>query len=618
MYSIETSKDVKKLISSIIQFLVVIGLLVLIISQLFTFISYVPFNSADKSVVSGEDHGFIAISYFGVDRESTTSRISEKKLDEHLNALHNLGYVTITQDDIKKYYEDGTPLPDKALFLMYEDGRHDTSVYSQKVMEKYNYKATMFTYADKFTIRDTYFLMPEDLKKLEETSFWEIGSNGYRLSYINVFDRYDRYLGELESTEYSQMAKYFGRDYNHFLMDYIRDANDIPMETKSQMKERITGEYELMKKEYTQGLGRVPGAYVLLHSNTGKFGENAKVSAVNEEAIADTFDMNFNREGYSLNVRDSSIYDLTRMEPQANWYTNHLLMRIWDDLPEEDKQNIVFVEGYLPEKENWELKKGAVEYKKKEEIIALTSLPEDRGILKLQKNLPHDFSLSAELLGNKLGCQSIFLRSNDDLTNGIEIRLMNNVIYLLQDGELLDEMDLYDFDEIPKVSVDEDKRDSLAGEYSVFARYAVSHAQSVEYTRLSEETASVEVPSVEDGAEEYRPSIQINELGKRKIDITLRDDKITVNIDNKPLWDNYKINETSEGGVFLQSAWTEFGYSQRNIADDVYDAVFKSIEIKDSTTDEILYTNKLKGVEKGVQVVSNFTNSLINWFIINV
>ncbi len=618
MYKIETKKDVVKLVRSGIEFVVILALVILIISQLFTFVKYIPFDPSQETVVSGEDHGFIAVSYFGVDRDSTTSRISEQKLDEQLKALYDCGYVTITQDDIEKYYKEGLPLPDKALFLMFEDGRHDTSVYSQKVMERYNYKATMFSYADKFTIKDTYFLMPEDLLKLEDTTFWELGSNGYRLSYINVFDRYNRYIGELESTEYSLMSKYFGRDYNHFLMDYIRDANDIPMETNSQMKERISGEYKLMKEEYEQGLGFIPKAYVLLHSNTGKYGENAKVSQVNEESMTELFDMNFNREGYSLNVRDSSIYDLTRLEPQANWYTNHLLMRIWDDLSDEDKENIIFVEGDTSQKDYWDTLKGKTEYKSEKELLALTSLPQDTGLMELKKEVPDNITFSAYLLGNKLGSQSVFLRSDGDLSNGIEIRLQNNVLYLFDNGAEIESIDLYDFDQIPKVSVEEDKRDSLVGEYNAFARYAVSHDQSVEYKKLAEEAASVEVKSVEEGAEEYRPTIQINELGNRKLDITLSGDKITVKIDDKPVWSDREVSSSNGGGIYLQSAWTEYGYSQRNIADDVYDAVFSRVEIKNSETDEMIYTNKLQGVDKSVQIVKDTVNNLINWFITNI
>ncbi|MCR5094375.1 MAG: polysaccharide deacetylase family protein [Lachnospiraceae bacterium] len=617
MYRFETPKDKRKFISSILQLIVIIALLLLVVRQLFTFVKYEPYDAKDTNIVSGEDHGFIAISYFGVDRESTTSRISVDKLDEQLQALSNLGYVTISQKDIEDYYKLGTPLPDKALFLMYEDGRHDTAVYSQKIMEKYNYKATMFTYADKFTEKDTYFLMPQDLLELEKTGFWEIGSNGYRLSYINVFDRYKRYIGELESTEYSAMAQYFGRDYDHYLMDYIRDANGIPMETHEQMKNRVLGEYALMKEEYQQGLSKVPSAYVLLHSNTGKFGENDKVSAVNEAAIADTFAMNFNREGYSLNVKDCSIYDLTRLEPQANWYTNHLLMRIRDDLPEKDKDNIVFVEGDAEERKHWELVKGAVECRKDDEQLVLTSLPQDTGLCRLVENLPDDVVFRASLKGNKLGSQSVFFRADGSLQSGVEVRLMNNVISLHRNGELLEEVDLYEFDGIPKISVEEDKRDSLSGEYAALSRYAVSHTEAVEYSKMAKEAAAIEVPSVEEGAEEYRPVMQINELGNRKLEVNLRAGKITVKIDDKPVWEEYDIGETKNGGLFLQSAWTEYGYSQRNIADDVYDAVFEEMEITDSQG-TVIYTNRLKGVQKGLDFVTDLFNNLVNWFIRNV
>ncbi len=617
MYKIETSKDVRRLISSILQLIVIIAVLILIIRQLFTFVVYKPYDPADKTVVSGEDHGFLALSYFGVERESTTSRISVQKLEEHFKALSDIGYVTITQNDIEDYYKNNKPLPDKALFLMFEDGRHDTSVYSQKVMEKFNYKATMFTYAEKFTSEDNYFLMPKDLLELEKTGFWEIGSNGYRLSYINVFDRYDRYIGELASTEYSAMAQYLGRDYNHYLMDYIRDAHDVPMETYDQMKSRISGEYDLMRKEYTQGLSKVPGAYVLLHANTGKFGENDKVSAVNEGEIANTFMMNFNREGYSINVKDSSIYDLTRMQPRANWYTNHLLMRIWDDVSDEEKKDMIFVEGDKTEKDHWDIVKGIAEYKKEDELLALTSLPSDTGLCRFKDETPDNLTFSVELKGNKLGSQSVFFRADDKLTSGIEVRLEDNVMKLLQNGELLEETDLYDFDQIPKVSVEEDKRDSLSGEYSAMARYAVSAKQSLEYSNMAKQVSSAKVKSVAEGAEEYRPEIQINELGDRKLSVTLDGDRISVYIDEKPLWTDRELSHSKEGSIFLQCAWPGYGYSQRNIADDVYDGVFAGITITDSEGN-VLYTNKLKGLDKGLDLGIDLFNDLVNWFIKNI
>ena len=615
MYKFETAKDVKKLIRSILELAVLIWVLFVIARALFTFSVYEPYAKDDKEIVSGEDHGFIALSYFGIDREGSSSRISEDRLNKELKALRDNGYVTITQKDIEDYYKNGTPLPDKALYLMFEDGRQDTSIYAQKVMEEYNYKATMFTYAEKFDVVDSFFLMPKDLLKLEQNSFWELGSNGYRLSYINVFDRYGRYIGELNSKEYSAMSKYLGRDYNHYLMDYIRDANDLPMETYSQMRSRISGDYELMKKSYNKGLGKVPPAYILLHSNTGMFGENDKVSEVNEEAIASTFTMNFNREGYSLNNTESSIYDLTRLEPQANWYTNHLLMRIRDDLPKEDKDGILFVVGDKSQNESWQLQRGAVEYQKGYERIVLTSLPEDTGSLKLLKKAPRDIAVETTLKGNKLGLQAVILGADDDGMGGVEVRLQNNVLCLYQDGQVLEEVDLYEFDGTEKISVDEDKRDSLAGEYAALARYAVSAEQSYEYTKMSKEASLMDVPTVKDGAEEYRPQLKLNEPGSRELYIELKDNVLNVKIDGKDVWKAKKVTVKEESNIYLKGAFTEYGYSQRNVVDDVYDAVFDKLQITDPDTGNVLYSYRLTGIDKIIQTVKNVFNKVLNWFI---
>lgn len=617
MYRIETPKDLRKGIRSILQLSVLLFVLYILIRVFVTFNEYRPYNANDKNVVSGKDHGFVALSYIGTDREGNQTLISSERLSEHFKAMHDLGYVTVTQKDVEDYYNEGRPLPDKALFLMYEDGRKDTAIYAQSVMENYNYKATMFTYAEKFRSRDGHFLMPKDLEDLVNNGYWEIGSNGYRLGYINVFDRYHRYIGQLNSTEYSDMVRFLGRDYNHFLMDYIRDENDIPIESVDAMRRRISGEYDLMKNEYTQLLGYVPKAYVLMHANTGAFGENRRVSAVNEQCIADTFDMNFNREGYSWNNKESSIYDLTRMQPQAYWYTNHLLMRIKYDIDETDAESITFVEGDTSQKQFWECEKGAVEFKP--QLIALTSLPEDEGVLRFKaKTDLGNVAVSTYFTGNVIGSQAVELHANKDRSKMISVEYMNNVMYLKQNGEILEQIDMDDFDELEKISVEEDKRDTLVGEYEAFARRAGSHNESVEYKKLKAQAQALEARSVREGAKEYKRTFQISDPGNRKIDITLKDNRITVYVDDKPMWEKYELNESDPGDICLSCAWGDFRYSQRNIADDVYDGVFSEVVIRDPDTDTEIYSNLYKGKEKATNALTGFWDSLINWFIKNL
>ena len=133
----KSGKDKKKIVRGILEGIIVLFLVFLIFFALFSFNRYEPYDAEDPEIVSGEDNGFVALSYFGVALDGTSTLIAQSRLDEQLKALYDNGYVTISQEDIRNYYENGEPLPDKALFLMFEDGRNDTAIFAQKILEKF-------------------------------------------------------------------------------------------------------------------------------------------------------------------------------------------------------------------------------------------------------------------------------------------------------------------------------------------------------------------------------------------------------------------------------------------------------------------------------------------------
>lgn len=604
------SKDKRKIIRSILEAIVLMVLAVVIIRALFVMKSYEPYDEAKTEMGDGTGDGFTAISYIAVDREGTSGMISVSRLKEQLKALYDNGYVTITQKDILDYYKNGKALPKKALFLMFEDGRRDTAIFAQKTMEKYNFKGTMLSYGDRLGSRDFKFLTSKDLLNLKKSSYWELGSNGYRLSYINVFDRYQNFLGELSSAEYVKLRKYLGRNYNQYLMDYIRDAYGIPEESYGEMKERVSGDYRLMQEIYTKKLGKVPDVYVLMHSNTGSFGDNDKVSGVNKEWITKLFSMNFNREGYSYNTAESSLYDLTRMQPQAYWYPNHLLMRIKDD----SKADLKFVDGDVKRRNSWETIKGAAEYKDSD--IILTSESQGSGLLRLKGSENYNnLMISLSMTGNILGSQAIYLRGDEKLSRYIKISLQNNYLIAEENGKVLYKLNLDELDGKKPKSMEEDRQEALQKEYEVYKNGSSSFGAGT-YMEEQKEPDTKGAKLVSEGAEPYLPDLSINEAGNRKITIILEGSSLTVKVDGKLAADRISVGNTEPGYVYLESAWGEYGYSQRNIADDVYDGVFCNLVIwNGQSQSSALYDNRLKGMEKVQYTIKNKWNNLINWFI---
>ncbi len=617
---IETPKDVHKLIRSIGETAVVIVVIYIIVRAFFVMDRYTPYDKNDVSIVSGDDKGFLCISYFGIDRTGSDILVSTDNLEKQLTALHDSGYVTITQQDVIDYYEKGKALPDKSLLLVFEDGRTDTAIFSQPILEKMNYKASICSYGSNLNSKDSKMLKGKDLLGLEESSFWENGMNGYRLSYINVFDRYDRFLGEMDSLEYNAVREYLGREYNHYLMDYLRDENYMPIESYSAMKERISYDYELMEKVYTEELGYVPRLYILMHSNTDMFGNNRRVSEVNEENMTRLFAMNINREGFALNTADSDIYDLTRLQSQAYWSTNHFLMRIWDDLDEEDKANIQFVAGDESRKNYWNTDVGVSEFE--QNIIYLTSLPKGRGVLTLKDSDTYkDVEVSVTLTGNYCGDQTIYLRGQEDSDEKIGITLREKELIVTESGKELARVNLDELMQVEYRSVEEDKRDALAKEYEVRADSARNLEESLAYDLEKSQVEKTKVDTVKDGAEPYIPAIETNQAGKWDIVIRLQDSRLGVTVNGLAAVDGLEVAVTDAGKVILEAKnLEEEQYRQRNLTDDVYEARFVDLVIRDLSQEkaDILYDNRIHGFEKAKYFVKDRWTRIVNWFIRNL
>lgn len=606
-------KNRRKVTRSIVEGMILCLIMIMLLKVFFVFKKYKSYDVAQI----GTNQGFVALSYLGVDKIGSNTLISEKRLNEQLSALYENGYVTITQQDILSYYQEGKKLPEKALFLMFEDGRRDTSIFAQTIMERYNFIASMLFYGDKFEKDDTKFLMIKDLKELEESTFWELGSNGYRLEFINIFDRYHNYIGVMSPLEFTEVRSYLGRDYNHYLMDYIRDEYGIPTESHEEMEERIGWDYEQMKEIYSNELGEVPKLYALMHSNTNRFGSNEAVSEINEKWIKELFSLNFNREGMALNTSKDTLYNLTRLQVQPYWSTNHLLMRLYEG----NKEGIKFEIGDAKKANQWEKLSGEVEYK--EEKIILTSEPSNTGCIRLKESINlNNVHITTRLLGNKVGKQGIYLGNERELTEGIGIQINHNELVIIDvaNKKELFRVNLDQVDNMKYLSKEEDEKLSKEQVYRTRIKYANSKDTVDEYVVRLNEVDNVEVNDVGEGEDVYIPTIDVNESGNRFLEIMLSEDTLSIQIDDKLVVKEVEVPMLFDTGyIFLEAGVdSEEKYSQRNISDTVYDGVFNQLTVKYFEDDKggIIYEDILRGWEGVKFKVANLTEQIINWFIV--
>lgn len=523
-------KNRKKCIRTIFQLIFCFSVVVLVSIYLLFPKEY---KEADKSKWNQQE-GFIALSYVGVARKDNYNLVSKERLDSHLKALYEAGYVTIGVDDILNFYNKKAPLPEKALFLTFEDGRKDSMIFAQPILEKYNFKATMLNYAGNVVNKDRLFLKGKDLQDLDENSYWEIGTNGYRFSYINVVEKD---IEEYEDKDNDGKLNKKKFDYTHYLMDYLRDVDGVPTETREEMRDRINWDYDKMNEIYTENLGYNPKAYMIMHANNINGNMNEAVETANLENIYKYFDVLFNREGSCYNTYSDSVYDLTRMQVGSDWSVNKLLMEIesWTD------SKSPFVIGDEDSANRWSTNAGVLE--SKEEKIILTS-PKNQKAFSYLKGSDNwrDIDLSVYLSGREFGTQSIYLRY-DNVDNYIKLNLNENKISIIENingsESVLYSGPMPDIDKLPQTD-DRFDKDRINGN-------------------------EIENRPIEDiKLEDFNLKNQYDKIYKTqesdmespvswKLDIKIRDNNLTVIVGKDVLVDNMSFSSSiKQGGIAIE------------------------------------------------------------------
>ena len=98
--------------------------------------------------------------------------------------------------------------------------------------------------------------------------------------------------------------------------------------------------------------------------------------------------------------------------------------------------------------------------------------------------------------------------------------------------------------------------------------------------------------------------------------IELEENILHVFIDGNDVTGQVNVSVNNAGGIALASSWGGWGYSQRNVADDVYDGIFKNVVIMSGN--KTVYDNSLHGFDAVINAVGTSFNKVLNWFITNL
>ena len=295
------SKDTWKAVRSCVQWVILAAICVFVV-QLFIERGSPP--HFDRESWTQRD-GFTAISYGSLTRDDKPGLNSRGQFAQHVAAMEKAGYQWITTEDIIKFYRDGEPLPEKALYLMMEGGRKDSVIFGQEIMARYGVHATLFTTTGTLKSWNNFFVTKSNVAALAKSPFWNVGSQGLGLQAINE-NMPDVTPG-------------------YFLTDFLRDPTGLPAETEDQMRARLADYYKNSFEPLAKIMPEPPQAFVMMPANSFNAAMPFAVKEANLTLAEQYFKLAFTREGTAFNSAVDDPFGLTRVQIKPEWTEERLL-----------------------------------------------------------------------------------------------------------------------------------------------------------------------------------------------------------------------------------------------------------------------------------------------------
>ena len=112
---------------------------------------------------------------------ASSVQITPQVFEEHIVALKDAGYTSISLKEYYDYCTIGGSLPDKPVIITFDDGYTSNYEYAYPILKKHNEKAVIFVIASRMgaTDVDYHHFTWEQAMEMEKSGFIEIESHSY-------------------------------------------------------------------------------------------------------------------------------------------------------------------------------------------------------------------------------------------------------------------------------------------------------------------------------------------------------------------------------------------------------------------------------------------------------
>lgn len=293
------------------------------------------FRPVDPGVRQSET--FVAIAYEGI--SENPEEVSPERFRRHIEVLKEAGYHAITLEEVRDFYRDGEPLPEKAVLLTFDHSRKSSYFVARKVLQRAGWHAVMFVWTKPILDEDPAALRWPYIRAMIRSGAWEAGAQSHR--------GFEQITGDSEGGRQNFLTS------PRWLVERAR------YETPEEFKKRLEADHRFVYDHIEKETGVAPMAFAFPYGDFGQYDERAILTRrLNMDLAAQFYDMAFIHGNAALNTAYTDPYRLNRLLVDPEWTAEDLRRRLDEAWP---KRKGVMGERTLSNRLAWQVDWGGFE-----------------------------------------------------------------------------------------------------------------------------------------------------------------------------------------------------------------------------------------------------------------
>jgi peptidoglycan/xylan/chitin deacetylase (PgdA/CDA1 family) len=263
-----------------------------------------------------------ALAYHRILEDDNASDVTVARFRDQMETLKNAGWHAVTLEEFKAFLKGEQELPERSFLMTFDDGTKDSFYPVDPVLRALDYSAATFVIVHSSDTRGTtYYLTPEEIRFLQSTGRWSIGSHS--------FDGHRPHTVDAEGTE------------GLFFADRLYLPKESRNETPEEFQARVIKDLNLSKEELERRYGIVADTFAFpLGNETGiegvaNFPEGPSITLEEAEKVYSLGLLQTNGQVFSFNYPDPDAFIGWRIHVDHDWDGDRLLHELESGLPKD-------------------------------------------------------------------------------------------------------------------------------------------------------------------------------------------------------------------------------------------------------------------------------------------